>query len=150
MVLTYFYLPALNLNLKNINCIKKSKKFYSWKNNFIKIDKPKPIIISDISVSIPLTKTNDPEEVKRSFNVTLGIMPDYLFDGKGLKIDGVKENRPGSNGGLLKGDVIVKMKNETISSMDDYMKAPNVFNPGDMIEVIIERDGVKMIKKVKF
>ena len=27
------------------------------------------------------------------FKVTLGIMPDYLYDGKGLRIDGVTKNK---------------------------------------------------------
>jgi len=93
-------------------------------------------------------KTGEPEEVKRSFKVTLGIMPDYLFTGKGLMISGVKENRPGAIGGLLKGDIIIKMGGEDINSMSDYMQALNMFSPGEEIKVVVDRGGKKTTKKI--
>jgi len=36
---------------------------------------------------------NESEEVPR-FKVPLGVRPDYLFAGKGMRIDGVSENKP--------------------------------------------------------
>ena len=39
------------------------------------------------------TKDQDEDSTPR-FKVTLGVIPDYLFDGKGMRIDGVSEGRP--------------------------------------------------------
>ena len=33
--------------------------------------------------------------------VTLGIMPDYAFDKKGLRADSIIDNRPGQNAGMI-------------------------------------------------
>lgn len=110
----------------------------------------KLIVTLESESRLVFNKTGEPEEVKRSFKVTLGIMPDYLFTGKGLMISGVKEHRPGAVGGLLKGDVIVKMGSADIDSMIDYMEALNMFNPGEKIKVVVERSGKKTTIKITF
>jgi S1-C subfamily serine protease len=43
------------------------------------------------------------------FKVTLGVVPDYLYDGKGMRIDGVTDGKPAAAAGLRKvGDVVVE------------------------------------------
>jgi S1-C subfamily serine protease len=32
-----------------------------------------------------------------------------LFDGKGMKIDGVSSDKPAEKGGILKGDIVIKI-----------------------------------------
>lgn len=36
---------------------------------------------------------NESDDVPR-FKVTLGVVPDYLYDGEGMRIDGVSEEKP--------------------------------------------------------
>ena len=57
------------------------------------------------------------------FKVTLGIMPDYTFSGAGVRADGVTEGRPASKAGLKAGDVIIKLGETVVSSMETYMQA---------------------------
>ena len=76
-----------------------------------------------------------------SFNVTLGIMPNYLYDGEGLKIDGVIKNKTAYVSGLLKGDIIQKMGEMNINDIYKYMEALNQFSLGDTTNVTINRDG---------
>lgn len=104
----------------------------------------------DKKKDLKFEKTRDASAGKRSFNVTLGIIPDYLFDGQGLKIDGVKDDRPAAKASLQKGDVVLKMGELDIHSMDDYMKALGYFHPKDEIDVLFERDGEVMSTKVMF
>lgn len=87
-------------------------------------------------------KTRDVTPGKRSFKVTLGIIPDYLFDGQGLKIDGVKDDRPAKVHGLIRGDIVIQMGEIKINSMNDYMKALGRFNPEQTIELKYLRDGI--------
>ena len=84
------------------------------------------------------------------FKVTLGVIPDYLFDGSGMRIDGVRDDRPAFNAGMIKGDVVKKMGDRKIVDMMSYMKALGAFNPGETIPVTIEREGKKMTKDVTF
>ncbi|MEE9439060.1 MAG: M20/M25/M40 family metallo-hydrolase [Saprospiraceae bacterium] len=96
------------------------------------------------------TKTEDAKKGKRDFKVTLGVMPDYLFDGLGMKIDGVKDNRPADLANLKKGDVVIKMGHVEIFDMMSYMHALGVFEKGQTIDITIIRDGKENIRKLTF
>ena len=104
-------------------------------------------IIESIDTPLEFTKTKDESSETPDFKVTLGVIPDYLFSGKGMRIDGVRDGRPADNAGLLKGDVVKQMGNREIIDMMSYMKALGAFEPGSTVEVAVER-GERVIKKV--
>ncbi len=91
------------------------------------------------------TKQAD-QQGRRSFKVTLGVMPDYLFDGEGMRIDGIRSDRPADKAGILKGDVVIKMGEYDVEGMESYMNLLSKFNPGDSIMVTVKR-GNKVIRK---
>jgi len=97
---------------------------------------------------IEFRKTKAGNKKSRNFKVTLGVIPDYLYDGEGMKIDGVKVGRPAENGGIEKGDVVMKMGDFEIKSMTDYMKSLGKFEKGQKINVIVDRDGEELTLKV--
>jgi len=105
--------------------------------------------IGGMDISFSATK-DDTEPSARDFKVTLGVMPDYLYTEGGMRIDGVREDRPADNAGLEKGDVVIKMGDVDIDSMEDYMNALGQFSPDETIEVVIRRGDEMMKKKVKF
>jgi hypothetical protein len=92
-------------------------------------------------------KTRSAKSDTPAFKVTLGIMPDYMFSGIGVHIDGVTEGKPAFKAGLLKGDVVVKLGEHTVTDMNSYMKALSMFKKGDTTKVkalrgndLIEKD----------
>lgn len=87
------------------------------------------------------SKTNDSnnDEVPR-FKVTLGVVPDYAFDGVGLRIDGVSDGKPASKAGLKSGDVVIQLGEFMIEDMMSYMKALGKFAKGDKTVVKVKRD----------
>ena len=99
-------------------------------------DKPAPVF----------TKTKDESTKAPSFKVTLGVIPDYLYNEAGMRIDGVNEGKPASNAGLIKGDIVKKMENIEIIDMMTYMLALSKFEKGQTIKITIERNG-KLIEK---
>jgi Peptidase family M28/PDZ domain len=99
---------------------------------------------------LAFTKTADPVKQNNTFKVTLGVMPDYMFGGTGMRIDGVKENRPAALSGMKQGDVVVRMGEIVISDMTSYMEALGKFNEGQTIEVEIIRDGQSIKLPVTF
>ena len=99
---------------------------------------------------IAFTKTNDESEVVPDFKVTLGVMPDYLFDGLGMRIDGVKEGRPAFKADIKKGDVVIKMGDFEVKDMMSYMTALGGIAPGSTVQVTIIREGKTMEKEVSF
>jgi len=85
-----------------------------------------------------------------SFKVTLGIMPDYTYEGIGLHVDGVTDGRPASKAGVQKGDIIIGLGENAVESMQDYMKALAKFNKGDTTTVKVKRGTEEKQLKVTF
>ena len=100
--------------------------------------------------SIPFTKTKEKSEKARAFKVTLGVIPDYLYDGEGMRIDGVKEERPAANAGIIKGDIVTKMGEFEVKSMKDYMNCLSSFEKGSTHIVVVMRENEKKEMKVTF
>ncbi|MCH7784921.1 MAG: M28 family peptidase [Bacteroidetes bacterium] len=92
---------------------------------------------------------NESDEVPK-FKVTLGVVPDYLFSGEGMRIDGVSEDRPAQKAGMEKGDVVVKMGEHEIIDMMSYMKALSKFEKGQNTIVLIDRNGEILEFDVEF
>jgi hypothetical protein len=92
---------------------------------------------------------NESEEVPR-FKVTLGVIPDYLFDGKGMRIDGISEDKPAQKAGLQKGDIVVQLGDNTVVDMMSYMRALSAFEPGDTTTVRVLRNELTLKAPIKF
>ncbi|MDO1502139.1 M28 family peptidase [Winogradskyella maritima] len=109
-------------------------------------------IISDLDNNGKLpfrTTKNESDEVPR-FKVGLGVVPDYMFSGKGMRIDGTREDTPAFEAGLQKGDVVVKLGDSTVTDMMSYMRALSAFNEGDTAEISVKRNDSLINTKVKF
>jgi aminopeptidase YwaD len=99
----------------------------------------------------PFVKTRDKQfGVSPAFNVTLGLMPDYSFSGSGLRIDAISEGRPAEKAGLKAGDIIIKLGDYSVSSLQTYMEALNKFNRGDQTTIEFLRDKEDMKAAVQF
>ena len=95
------------------------------------------------------TTKNESEDVPR-FKVALGVMPDYLFDGKGMRIDGISEGRPAAAAGLLKGDVVIQLGDSIVVDMMSYMRALSSFEEGNSTKVVVDRKGEKLEAEITF
>ena len=106
-------------------------------------------IITDLDDNgkLAFRKTKNESESTPRFKVGLGVIPDYLFDGKGMRIDGVSENKPAQKAGLKKGDIVIKLGDSTITNMMSYMRALSIFEKGNSTKVIVKR-GDKEVEKV--
>ena len=85
------------------------------------------------------TKSNEADTPR--FKVTLGIMPDYTYEGTGVHVDGVTEGKPAAKAGIQKGDIIRKLGDVDVTDIHAYMKGLAMFKKGDSTKVIVERMG---------
>jgi Peptidase family M28/PDZ domain len=76
---------------------------------------------------------------RTSFKVTLGIVPNYTFDGEGLQMDAVREGKPGQKAGMVAGDIIISFHNSAIANIGDYMEFLKKLAPGDVVEIKVRR-----------
>jgi S1-C subfamily serine protease len=92
------------------------------------------------SGKLVFTKTQDSNSSDApSFKVTLGIMPDYAYDGEGVRADGVSEGRPAFRSGIKAGDIILELGDYKTADMMQYMKALGKFSKGQTTKVKIKR-----------
>jgi len=98
----------------------------------------------DKQSKLAFTKTKESMASTTTFKVTLGIMPDYLFEGKGVKVDGTTEGKPAAIAGIKRGDVIIKLHQFAIQSMDDYMETLGKLEKGLQTKVLIIRAGKEL------
>jgi hypothetical protein len=82
------------------------------------------------------------------FKVYAGTIPDYAYDGKGLKLSGVTDGAPAQKAGVKDGDIIVKMNNKVIDNIYDYTDALGEFIPGDEVETTLLRGKDKIVVKI--
>jgi hypothetical protein len=94
--------------------------------------------------------TKNPDMGRSKFKVTLGIMPDYTFEGPGLKIDGVTDGKPASAAGVKTGDVLIEMGGVEIKKMGDYMAQLQKFSKGETTTIKVQRGGEVLTLNVTF
>ena len=93
------------------------------------------------------TQDQDNENVPR-FTVSLGVIPDYLYDGVGMRIEGVREGRPADNAGIKSGDIVTQLGDHSVTDMNSYMRALSYLRKDDQIKVSIQRDGKEVMVTV--
>jgi len=109
-------------------------------------------IITDLDDNgeLAFRKTKNESDSAPRFKVTLGVVPDYMFDGEGMRIDGVSEDKPAQKAGLQRGDVVIKLGEYDIKDMMGYMTALSKFEKGNTTTAKIVREGKTIEAEVTF
>lgn len=100
---------------------------------------------------LAFTKTRETAaQGKRSFNVSLGIMPDYTYSGTGVRADGVSEGKPAQKVGIKAGDIITQIGDFKIADVQGYMQVLGKFNKGDATKVKVNRGKEEIVFDIVF
>ena len=99
---------------------------------------------------LPFTKTQDATAGRTKFKVTLGVMPDYSYSGKGMRIDGVTDGKPAQKAGLKKGDIITKLGDMPVNGIEDYMVGLGKINPENPSTVVVLRGDEVLTLPINF
>jgi hypothetical protein len=105
--------------------------------------KPKYFVVKD--------PWNDPTESRpaRPTGPRLGVLPDYAFEGEGLRLEGVSPGGVGEKAGLKEGDVIVEIGGKPVPNITAYMTAMGGQKAGTTIDIVVERKGKKVTLKAE-
>jgi membrane-associated protease RseP (regulator of RpoE activity) len=76
--------------------------------------------------------------------VSTGIVPDYSWEGEGVKLMGVRPGSPAEKAGLKAGDVIIEVAGKQIRNLYDYMDALSKVEPNKPVTFVVLRDGQKI------
>ena len=128
-----------------------------WQGINIEGEKQIADFVYDLTINLsglsqkPIFKESGPKQstqVRSNFKVTLGIMPSYGGDSKGLKIDGVRKNGPADKAGIKRGDVIISIKGKEVNNIYDYMYRLEELEAKEVVKIIIIREGKEMVLSI--
>ncbi|MDQ6844975.1 MAG: M28 family peptidase [Bacteroidota bacterium] len=99
---------------------------------------------------IAFSKTREPNMGGSRFTVSLGIMPDYTFSGKGVRADAIVDGKIAQKVGIQAGDIIVKLGEYNFSDLNSYMNVLSKFKKGDATKVTVLRGNVPVTFDIVF
>ena len=91
-----------------------------------------------------------PPNAGSRFTVSLGVVPDNTYKGKGFKIGGVTPKRLADKIGLKAGDVLLQLGDYEIKEMNSYMQALSMFKQGDTTRLVVLRGSEQKSLEVQF
>jgi aminopeptidase YwaD len=100
---------------------------------------------------LAFTKTREAQQAgKRTFSVSMGIMPDYTYSGTGVRADGISEGKPAQKAGLKTGDVVVQIGEHKVNDVQGYMQVLGKFKKGDATKVMVKRGSEDLVFDIVF
>ncbi len=84
------------------------------------------------------------QPMRTSRRVSLGTVPDFAWQGDGVRVDGVLPGSPAEQAGIRKGDVLVGFDGERVATLEDYTAMLRARNPGDRVRLSLLREGAEV------
>ncbi|MCH7995947.1 MAG: M20/M25/M40 family metallo-hydrolase [Planctomycetes bacterium] len=104
-------------------------------------EKPEYIVVK--------TSEKKREGVAPSYKVVMGLAPGYVDDDqRGMAVDHVSPEGPAEQAGMKDGDRIVRIGDNDVANVYDYMAATRNNDPGDTVAVIVLRNGKEVSLQV--
>lgn len=77
-------------------------------------------------------------------------MPDYSYEGNGMRMDSVSGGKTAEKHGFQSGDIITKIDKLGVTDLMSYMSVLSKYHVGDTAEVTFLREQAEMQIAVKF
>jgi Peptidase family M28/PDZ domain/PA domain len=94
---------------------------------------------------LPYNEVAQPQQAGRGsgggYGPYFGSVPDFRDDLKGVLFSDVQNNSPAAKAGLKGGDLLVEFDGRPILTLSDYAYALRTKKPGDIVAVVVKRDG---------
>lgn len=107
----------------------------------------------DSESKLAFTKTKDEQKDDKKaakFKVTLGVMPDYVHSGTGMRIDAVLDDKPAKKAGIKDGDVVIQIGDLEVKDIYGYMEGLSKYKVGDKTKVKVKRGKEELEFEVVF
>ena len=75
-------------------------------------------------------------------------MPDFAFQGKGVRAAVVAPDSPAAKAGLQKGDVITQLGEQGVENLREYSNALKNYQPGDTTNIVFIHEGKEIKNKI--
>jgi len=102
---------------------------------------PLTITISGTSSPAPAAGGGDPAARAQGRRMTFGAVPDFEFQGKGVRLSGVSPGSPAEAAGLQAGDVLTKLDGRDVASLAEFSAILRSLTAGQSVKATVVRDG---------
>lgn len=91
----------------------------------------------------PVTTASTDTDAARAAprRAALGTVPDFAFEGDGVRLSGVMPESPAQGAGLRQGDVVVALNGRSVADLRAYAEVLRGLAPGDQVDIRFLRDG---------
>ena len=95
---------------------------------------------TDAKGKLSFTKTAETQMGRSTFTVSLGVIPDYVFNGTGVRIDGVSPGKLAEKIGLQTSDILLQLGDYKFVDVQSYMQTLSKFKKGSATKLTIKRN----------
>ncbi len=103
-----------------------------------------PLTVTLSSVPISAESTEPKEKRKTS----LGTVPDFSYQGEGVRIDNTLPGSPAQQAGLQQGDILIQLAGQPVSDLASYAAILRSLKAGEKIELKYRRDDAVVVAEV--
>jgi hypothetical protein len=104
-------------------------------------ERTEPLTVTIANASDEAT-TSAPQTQRRA---SLGTMPDFAFEGAGVRVQQVMPGSGAEEAGIVVGDVIVAVDGEEVADLRTFSTLLRARAPGDVVEVTVVRADERMV-----
>jgi S1-C subfamily serine protease len=79
---------------------------------------------------------------------SLGTVPDFAFQGPGVRAEGIVDGSPAAKGGIAPGDVILRINDQPVGNLQEYSNLLQTMKPGQTVSVVLRRGEKEMTVSV--
>ncbi len=101
-----------------------------------------------LTVRIEGVKTPVAAAPRGGRKVVFGTVPDFAFQGEGVRIDSLVPDSPAARGGLQPGDVLVQLDDQPIRDLRAFSQFLKTLEPGAEVQATVIRNGAKVSARV--
>ena len=87
---------------------------------------------------------------KSNTAATLGVMPDYGYKGKGMRLSSISAGKTAEKYELKEGDTVMKIDDHRVEDLFGYMSVIAKYHVGDKANILLQRGNEEVIVSVEF
>ena len=99
--------------------------------------RPEPLTVT---IDDPAAAAEPPVHTGKR-RVSFGTIPNFAFQGPGVKLDGVSAGSPAERAGLRAGDILLALDGEAIASLRAFSNMLKALEPGQSVKARYAREG---------
>ena len=104
-----------------------------------------PLTVTLSSSAPAPAESATPKEKRKT---SLGTVPDFTYQGEGVRIDNTLPGSPAQQAGLQAGDILIQLAGQPVSDLASYAAILRTLKAGEKVELRYRRDDTVMVAEV--